>query len=969
MDPGSETAATTTLMSDRRSASPEAPGDVPREAAAIAKTLIERFALPHKTEKHLALACLAPSETGDTRWLTYVRACGTLGAVTWRLISLHRALVRHPGEDAKQSLDASQQLLPALQERLGSELSLRSLPSQTDSGQVVTQLLGALVHCGAYRRLYEKVQDVAPSRGRNPGSYKSLLQEWAARASVGEPSYDTIEAVGPPHDQTWRVRVQVGRLPSAIASGRTKRAAESAAARQLLETAAPDVLLQLETAAEAVGSALPRYVVPRHKSAVQALTRRLKAPPTWAPIVSAALIRGTASAYSKEHRATAGGLAQMGSEVLRAHALSRFLDNPDDAPDDLSLLANYVTRDDTLLTCFEAAGLGDAALLDQASSDPRFPKPKTDCVQALAAIALLAHGRIDGFPRLVAEVGRVLDARVREALRLERRQLRDPKSALQEVCTAANLELSYEPLAQRGPPHDRWFRAQVRVGGAGESHTVDGGWAPSQQQSELACAKLLVEALEFTIGAVEHDGARETARLLMRQLATTARTTRAVARLPLAPIDHAQRRDWLELNNSLTRLSAVVPPPHLTTFADRLREIADLPGTHASDVIFRDVVHIADLVARLGPASEALSTDAGAQLMPTLLRCAAVARLHDRPYVERELADIAEDLRLFFRRAPEVVIAGTWTGTVIEREGFLLSLVADAIGTVPKGAPWEVAAQRSDTCVEVCATTTREIPTATLSLIEAIGPELPLVTFRQSDSGFSATLVVDPCQSFVGLFQDDSGAVAGLLGSELHDLKNALDAFVAVKRRAASTVTEQYGRSYEASMHLDEARRVCAVLLGASTARTPGQGPVDLSELLDGYLAGLLRRRPPGVAVSVGALDPCVVPTSRELVLSAIENLVKNAIEAMAGNGQLGIELTADGDRVRIAISDTGCGLSDAQIATVNAGKALLSTREGGSGLGLMSVQRALASIDASVDAARHGSGTTMTISIPRARS
>ncbi len=64
---------------------------------------------------------------------------------------------------------------------------------------------------------------------------KTSLQEWAQSRGMALPSYATVEVTGPDHDPSFTVKVVVEGYPEAVASGRSKRAAEQAAARLLLD--------------------------------------------------------------------------------------------------------------------------------------------------------------------------------------------------------------------------------------------------------------------------------------------------------------------------------------------------------------------------------------------------------------------------------------------------------------------------------------------------------------------------------------------------------------------------------------------------------------------------------------------------------------------------------------------------------------------------------------------------------------
>lgn len=68
-----------------------------------------------------------------------------------------------------------------------------------------------------------------------PRHAKSQLQEWALSRGMSLPVYRVVEREGPPHGPVFTVEVTVEGQPPASAKGGSKRAAEQAAARILLE--------------------------------------------------------------------------------------------------------------------------------------------------------------------------------------------------------------------------------------------------------------------------------------------------------------------------------------------------------------------------------------------------------------------------------------------------------------------------------------------------------------------------------------------------------------------------------------------------------------------------------------------------------------------------------------------------------------------------------------------------------------
>ncbi|MEJ8606885.1 HAMP domain-containing histidine kinase [Riemerella anatipestifer] len=83
-----------------------------------------------------------------------------------------------------------------------------------------------------------------------------------------------------------------------------------------------------------------------------------------------------------------------------------------------------------------------------------------------------------------------------------------------------------------------------------------------------------------------------------------------------------------------------------------------------------------------------------------------------------------------------------------------------------------------------------------------------------------------------------------------------------------------------------------------------------------------------------------LIPHNRILVSWVIENLIKNAVDAMKGDGKLKLKLYQKNKKIIIDIQDTGCGMSAKQVRNVfNPG---YSTKKRGWGLGLSLSKRVI---------------------------
>ncbi|SHF72961.1 Histidine kinase-, DNA gyrase B-, and HSP90-like ATPase [Flavobacterium fluvii] len=84
--------------------------------------------------------------------------------------------------------------------------------------------------------------------------------------------------------------------------------------------------------------------------------------------------------------------------------------------------------------------------------------------------------------------------------------------------------------------------------------------------------------------------------------------------------------------------------------------------------------------------------------------------------------------------------------------------------------------------------------------------------------------------------------------------------------------------------------------------------------------------------------DPIIVLMNPTLHSWTIENLVKNAIDAMKGRGKLALEIIQEGDLVKINVSDTGNGIPKNQFKNVF--EPGFTTKKRGWGLGLSLTKR-----------------------------
>lgn len=121
--------------------------------------------------------------------------------------------------------------------------------------------------------------------------------------------------------------------------------------------------------------------------------------------------------------------------------------------------------------------------------------------------------------------------------------------------------------------------------------------------------------------------------------------------------------------------------------------------------------------------------------------------------------------------------------------------------------------------------------------------------------------------------------------------------------------------------------------------------------------------------VEIG-LDGAAVPEARlkvnkEKFIQCLVNILKNSVESIRTEaGRIHISVDVEQGRARICIVDNGIGMTDEQVKRM--GEPFYSTKEKGTGLGMMLCFRIIESFQGRIDvASQRGVGTRVTISLP----
>ena len=106
---------------------------------------------------------------------------------------------------------------------------------------VCEAMIGAVFVDGGYPAAAALIERLWSERMRTPArplrDSKTVLQEWAQARGLPTPAYREVERKGPDHNPEFRVTVELPNLAPAEGLGRSKRAAEQAAAAAMLTKA------------------------------------------------------------------------------------------------------------------------------------------------------------------------------------------------------------------------------------------------------------------------------------------------------------------------------------------------------------------------------------------------------------------------------------------------------------------------------------------------------------------------------------------------------------------------------------------------------------------------------------------------------------------------------------------------------------------------------------------------------------
>ncbi len=209
----------------------------------------------------------------------------------------------------------------------------------------------------------------------------------------------------------------------------------------------------------------------------------------------------------------------------------------------------------------------------------------------------------------------------------------------------------------------------------------------------------------------------------------------------------------------------------------------------------------------------------------------------------------------------------------------------------------------------------------------------------------------------LAIIAEEVGLLRDSMDPELPDDEEELD------------VDEHLGAIHDAVFRCRDITRKLLTFVRQKEVRVE---PHDLHDILDEVLDELLGNE---LAMSNVAVERHFdariphVPTDRNQLVQVFVNLVKNAMDAMSGGGRLTVTTQLVGEKARVSVRDTGCGMPPEQLDKVF--MPFFTTKEPGKGTGLglsvsYTIIRSLGGAFYVVSAP--GKGSTFTVELPLAQ-
>jgi ribonuclease III len=410
----------------------------------------------------------------------------------------------------------------SLAESVVNESQLNKGKSETNSPvEVRTRLIGAFwgvigaycfaEMCDALETVFMPILTAAINK-RHPhiqdglyevADYKTALQEFTQQRSKSQPVYEIIQEEGPDHDKSFTVRVTAKSIGTAVGAGRSKKAAEQAAAKSFLLPFIqkdPSIIRKRENRGTRV----------IHKSASQAKISQLRQKEVPIEAVIKSLCRDdkllhqalTHTSVAREFQIPdTTGLATLGDWLIRAFLTRKickaFWDQA--AINEINVVLSVFYREDSIARLFDEWNLKNRVFVGGAQTRQGCTSEmKETFVQAIAGACYVdANNLSTALQRMDDNLNNHIELTLNKfrdssEATIISRHLIDPKTTLQELTQISGNLPEYTLVSETGPAHKSEFKSGVKIRSSIPntfSPWLIGAFAPTKTKAEESAAR------------------------------------------------------------------------------------------------------------------------------------------------------------------------------------------------------------------------------------------------------------------------------------------------------------------------------------------------------------------------------------------------------------------------------------------------------------------------------------------------